>query len=303
MMRYLWLRQVLLKDFGDWSQSITEQVRSASERVARDAGRPVVYLANPSASKEDVARSIARRDGVAAGLVCVLSAVEPCWSFDVHRDRAKKKLELVSRYRKCLHLYHYGIDPDVGLMHVRVQTWLPLGLRVCLNGREWLARQMDAAGVGYDRRDNCFARVSDVARAQALLDEQLTTDWPGLLGRVAGAASPAHAALFGPASAVPVDPYWSADQTEWATDVMFRSPAALAGVYPRLVRHGMLGLSCPDVMRFLGRKVPAHGGPNGHFAGEAVTDLKARPEGVRLKHRAGGNSVKVYDKQGTVLRV
>ena len=101
----------------------------------------------------------------------------------------------------------------------------------------------------------------------------------------------------------PLDAYWSAEQTEWATDVMFRDRAALAAVYPGLVRHGMLNLSCGDVMRFLGRKVPAHGGANGHFAGEAGSDLATRPEGVRLKHRVGANSVKVYDKQGSVLRV
>ena len=34
-----------------------------------------------------------------------------------------------------------------------------------------------------------------------------------------------------------------------------------------------------------------------------VSDLKERPEGVRLKHRVNSNSVKMYDKQGSVLRV
>jgi hypothetical protein len=53
----------------------------------------------------------------------------------------------------------------------------------------------------------------------------------------------------------------------------------------------------PDVMRFLGRKV--HGG----FTGELVTSFKDRPEGVRVKHWVHGNSVKMYDKAGSVLRV
>ena len=34
-----------------------------------------------------------------------------------------------------------------------------------------------------------------------------------------------------------------------------------------------------------------------------VSDVKHRPEGVRIKHRVGENSVKMYDKQGSVLRV
>jgi hypothetical protein len=78
---------------------------------------------------------------------------------------------------------------------------------------------------------------------------------------------------------------------------MFKNPAALAQVYPTLVRQGMLTLGSADVLRFLGRKL------DGRFTGEACTDLKQRPEGTRLKHRVNGNSVKMYDKQGSVLRV
>ena len=36
---------------------------------------------------------------------------------------------------------------------------------------------------------------------------------------------------------------------------------------------------------------------------ELVSDMKTRPEGVRIKHRLGENSIKMYDKQGSVLRV
>jgi hypothetical protein len=34
-----------------------------------------------------------------------------------------------------------------------------------------------------------------------------------------------------------------------------------------------------------------------------LSSLKHRPEGLRIKHQANGNSVKLYDKQGSVLRV
>src|SRR2546425_438534 len=83
----LWALRVLLKDFGDWSAQLTEQVRTASERMAREAERPIVYVNDPSVRKEELARAIARRDGIERGLVCVLTAVEPCWSYDIHRNR------------------------------------------------------------------------------------------------------------------------------------------------------------------------------------------------------------------------
>ena len=34
-----------------------------------------------------------------------------------------------------------------------------------------------------------------------------------------------------------------------------------------------------------------------------MSDVKNRPEGIRIKHRANANSIKMYDKQGSVLRI
>src|SRR5213080_3328718 len=73
---------VLLKDATRHMEAATARVRAASEQAAA-AGRPVVYVQAPSADKEALARSIAARDGVGRGLVCVLTAVEPCRSFQV----------------------------------------------------------------------------------------------------------------------------------------------------------------------------------------------------------------------------
>jgi hypothetical protein len=296
MMNYLWAKQIKLTEFGDWSQELTRQVRAESEQVAADAGRPVLYVNDSAIRKEDLARQIAQRDKIDRGLVCVLSAVEPCWSYDIYRDRANKKLVLVSRQRKCLHLYHYLMHEDLGLMHVRVQTWLPFNLKVCLNGRSWLARQMDRSGIQYVQKDNCFTHVADAEAAQALMDQQLKTDWPALLGGLARQAAPAQERLL-TLEDRPLEYYWSADQSEWATDVMFRDPGSLALVYPKLVRQGVLTLGAADVLKFMGKRL------DGRFQGEAATDLKRRPEGMRLKHQVDANSVKMYDKQGSVLRV
>jgi hypothetical protein len=53
----------------------------------------------------------------------------------------------------------------------------------------------------------------------------------------------------------------------------------------------------------VGRKAPTVSGSYGNFKGEVTSDLKHRPEGIRLKHYVNGNSVKMYDKQGSVLRI
>lgn len=296
LMNYLWSIQVPLKQFGDWSEDLTAQLRKASEQAMVDAGRPKLYLNHPAVAKEDLAREMARKQGLDRGPVCLISAVEPCWSYELVRDRQHKKLVLEPRYRKCLHLYHYHLHEQLGLMHVRVQTWLPFGVRVCLNGREWLCRSLQREGVGFERRDNCLASVADRDRAQAILEAQLKTDWPTLLGSLEKQANPMRQTLL-KMEGRPLDYYWSVDQSEWATDVLFRDAAALARVYPLLARAGMLTLGSADVLRFLGKRL------NANVTAEVCTDLKQRPEGLRLKHRVNGNSLKMYDKQGSVLRV
>lgn len=295
---------VLLKDFKQFAVGVSERLKEASLAVASRAGRPVRYLPSPRTCKEQVALQVAREQPPVGddGLICVLTAVEPCWSFHVRRDRASRHLVLEPAWRKCLHLYHYFMHPLLGFCHARVQSWLPFNIHVCVNGREMLARQLDHAGIAYTRRDNCFTRVSDLPRAQALLDGQLTMDWAATLNGLAERAHPARRTLLsGPGIGdwVP-EYYWSAQESEWASDVMFNDPAALSRVYPRLVRHGLIGLGSGDVMRYLGKRI---GPQDGRFTGEVVSDVKRRPEGVRIKHRLNANSIKMYDKQQSVLRV
>jgi hypothetical protein len=299
MRSYLSTRSVLLKDFGGHVQEMTKALKDAVTGAVEKRGRPVVYLQSSATRKEDVVREIAKRDGITEGTIALLTCVEPCWSYDIFRNRQAKKLELQSRYRKCLSLYHYQIHPVLGFMHARIQSWFPFNIQVCVNGREWLARQMDREGLEYQRRDNCFTWLSEPERAQKLMDKQLRSRWPHLLGGIARELNPAHKSMFGIFQA---PYYWSVSQSEWATDVMFRDAEALARIYPPLVRHGIQAFASPDVMRFLGQKIPAHGHVHGHFKGEVVSDMKHRPEGIRIKHRVNGNSVKLYDKQGSVLR-
>ena len=84
---------------------------------------------------------------------------------------------------------------------------------------------------------------------------------------------------------------------------MFKAPHALAAIYPALVHHGIRHFGTPEVLRFLGRTIPAHGRVHRLYKGEVETGLTHRPEGMRLKHYVNGNSIKIYDKHGQVLRV
>jgi hypothetical protein len=292
---FLWDQGVPLKDFAPWAKATTAMIAEHVRSIATSVGRPVIYADSlPSdLKKEECARSIAERDAVTEGVVCVISAMHPCRSFQVSRNATTGRLQMRSRLRKCLYHYLYLIDPEFGFMHVCIQGWMPWEIQVYVNGREWLARQLDKAHVTYLRHDNALLRIDDLEVAARLCGHFVERRWVRVLDAFAKMMNPLlpaiRAANYG-------SYYWVLDQAEVATDVMFQSRQALRAVFPDLVRHASLSLSSEDVLGFLGKKLhPA-------LAQEVVTDGKRRLEGWRVKHRMGQNWIKMYDKV-SVLRV
>ena len=304
MKAYLIRKGIWVGDFARHVQAVSERLKDSSLSEAQKLGRKIVYLPSSQTDKEALARGLAAERRITSGPVCVLTCVEPCRSFEVYHNRESKKLELVSRLRKCLFLYHYWVHPLFGFMNARIQTWFPFPVQICLNGREWLGRQMQAAGLKYVREDNCFPWIEDFPRAQQLLDQQVKVPWREHLDGIADQLHPRRAELF---DDFPASYYWSTYQSEWATDGVFRHPAVLQRLYPLLLHHAVTTFGSPEVMRFLGHAIPSHGRVHGNFQGEVRSDLREREEGVRVKHRVNGNSVKVYGKalhvEGSVLRV
>jgi hypothetical protein len=270
-------------------------VKQHAFSVAAAAGRPYQYLSGPT-RKEDLARQIAERDGLAEGLVCVFSVLEPCRTFSLVWKDASPFVRPAQR--KCLHLYFYFLDRQLGLIHVKLQTWFTFPLQVYVNGHEWLARRLARHGVRYCKRDNAFVHVSDLERAQKLADGFASVDWERVLGRYARRVNPLLRDLL-----APMQYYWVTTQSEYSTDVLFRSREDLEELMPRLLTYSTLYFEARDVLAFLGRKL------TGNFLGEVVTDqvdfsqMPKRLPGRRVKHRMKRNWMKMYNKEGAVLRV
>ncbi len=286
--------KILLKDFSDWVGGLTAIVRQSCELRADKMGIEKRYLRSSGINKEKLAHQIAEEKGITEGSICMLSVVEPCIAPMVKGNRASKKLELVMAPRKCIFLYHYFDDPLFGFGHVRIQSWVPFNVFICLNGRHWLERQLQKKGIGYIKDGNCFPWIEDVETAQKLMDKQLRSDWPKVLNRLALQVCPGLSQVLKP---LRPEYYWSADETEWATDIMFNSVEELDQLYPLLLHHGMCVSDSPSVMRYFGRK------DNRGRACELVSDLRRRYEGLRIKHWRNHNSVKMYNKSGSILRI
>ena len=110
MDKYMNVHGVLYKHFGGFVQRISGKIKDHAAQYAASHDRPFRYLASSSLSKEAYARGIMEQDSIQQGLVCVLSCVESCQTYELRKDRRTKRLELMPARRKCLFLYFYFVD-------------------------------------------------------------------------------------------------------------------------------------------------------------------------------------------------
>lgn len=64
--------------------------------------------------------------------------------------------------------YWYLVDEDFGPLFVKFGSYFPYPVKVCLNGHEFLKRQLAKAGVAYEPLDNGLHSCADAALAQRI---------------------------------------------------------------------------------------------------------------------------------------
>lgn len=276
----------IVRDFGRFMEQASRKVVTHAEALAKKAGRPFVYQDRVVHGKDELARQIAARDGIREGLICVFSTVEPAMCFALAGGAIRPRL------RKCLHLYFYLIDRELGFMHLRLQTWFPFQIQVYLNGHEWLARQLERRGVGFERYENTFLRIDDLPLARRLCDSFIRRRWSRLFDAFARRINPwldvVRAQGFG-------SYYWCINACEVATDLMWCDRRCLLDILDDLFDYALRGFCADDVVRFLGLK-------HRPKTADVETRHARRPEGRRIKHRVRHNWLKLYDKW-SVLRI
>lgn len=279
------------KDFLPMLEKLSGKLVDHAKSLAEAAGRPYEYHPG-KLRKEAYIQNMIRRDGLTDGLVAVLCCQETCRTVRLRYGEKRPRLEFAYRPQRVL--YYYSIDSEFGLMYVRIQTWFPYTIQVYVNAHDWLARQMQKKRIGFSQRDNCFTQLDSVRRAQTTADRFCRLPWIRQLDKWARRFNPLLAEPWLQRSSY----YWTIQQAEYATDVIFASRGKLAALYQRLLDYATVHFGARDILTFLGRKL------HGNFQGEVLTDCKKdRAPGARIKHRVQDNWLKMYDKFGQILRV
>jgi hypothetical protein len=279
------------KDFMAFAEQQSETLVDHAKRMAQEAGVEYQHLQG-KVRKDKLVDDILRKRPILEGLVCVLCCMECCPSFKMVSGKDRPRLVSARRVQRVL--YFYFLDPDLGLIYIRLTTWFPFTVQVYVNGHSWLAQQMLEQKLGFNLQDNAFTALDDPRAAQELADSFADLNWTKILRDLVRQVNP----LMNQRWFRGLSYYWVVDQAEYATDLIFTGRDALAGLYPRLLDHAAVNFSAKDILCFLGRKF------HPRFEGEVLTDCqKGRWPGARIKHRMKNNWLKMYDKFGWVLRI
>jgi hypothetical protein len=291
MTNYFYERQMKIFDYPQWAQPLRDAIRENAERLAAENGIEIEFVrSRKSFRKEDRVKEILHKRGEHPGLVCILSAMEPCGSYKPWHDKRTGKTYLRPDDGKCLHYYFYFIDEDLGLCSARLPTWCPFRLQFYCNGHSCLARQMDKHGIEYRILDNAFGWIADFEKAQKLADEFSAERLHRKLDEFAARFCPVLKQFD-------LTCHWSLDQVEFATGIVFRKQSDLQAIYERLTRAAIHTVKPDNIATFLGRKL------NGNYQDEMGNRFNTRIEGTRIKHTMGPVSIKMYDKFRLILRI
>ena len=290
-------KRILYKDAKTWMETQTKKLVTRIEEMAVKAtGLGIIPIKSLTLRKEALAHDQQEKLGIQNGLIGVWSSTESASSFKIIPAEGRPKLRCVNT--KCKHLYLYFDDPTYGFMNIRIQTWFPYKIQIALNGREWLARQLDKAGVKYECQRNKFTYIEDFKKAQRFLDRQVSINWVDMLNKFSALGFPTMKSTLGPDFSYT----WSCWQSEWASDMIFNNSTVMKDMMKRGVEHTFMGGDAGSLMRFFGRPNNKNGEPHHAFKGNVQSTVKEFNSGFRVKHWIDHNSVKLYN-EANVVRV
>src|SRR5215831_91575 len=146
---------------------------AAVERFVRENEIPLLTFAKGQ-RKDDVALEYRARFRGSEGILFVGRAQEKTPVFRTEKrtnPRTGQKYPWIVKSTAMVnHFYFYGIDDDFGPFFLKFCTYFPYNAKLCLNGHEYVKRQLAKEGIAFEALDNGILTCAAPRRLQALCD-------------------------------------------------------------------------------------------------------------------------------------
>ena len=145
---------------------------AAVQAFATRHGIPVVPFEH-GASKDALVAKYRARFSAREGVVIVGVAQEKMRSFKAHKRQGHGRTPVFDFSRQSVavnHFYFYVEDQEWGPAFLKIGTYLPYPVKLCLNGHEWVKQRLRRDRIRFESLDNGFLACADPAALQAACD-------------------------------------------------------------------------------------------------------------------------------------
>lgn len=275
---------------------LTQAFVAAVDAYAAQHHLPVLSF-KPGERKDDLVKPYLAEFTGQVGIYLVGKAQEKTTTFRTHKGhgpRTKDRApELYRSTAMVKHYYLYGVDADFGPFFIKFSPYFPFSAKVCLNGHEYLKRQLTQAGIAFEPLDNGLLTCAEVARAQTLAAE-LTADKIEAFVRRWLAALPQPFSAAEQAAGYTYD--LSILQAEFSLTQVLDRPLTGRLFFEQVIREH-LDLGRPDQVQLIFKRKITRATP-GRFCTRVVTDGVTPTLYVDYKR----SRIKQYHKEGRALR-
>jgi hypothetical protein len=147
---------------------ISEKFREAVKVLAEQESIPV-YQFRHKERKEDIAHQFRRQRKVRDAIVFIGIAQEKAQAFNGRKINGQFQFDR-DKTVYVNHYYFYIEDEEFGPLFLKICSYAPWSMKLCLNGHEWAKRQLDKRGICYEALDNGFLSCSQPERLQEICD-------------------------------------------------------------------------------------------------------------------------------------
>jgi hypothetical protein len=154
------------------------------ERLADRESLPFITFAKGQSKDAIAKRYLAEFEGK-EGILCVGKAQEKTPVFGTEKrcnpQTGKRYPWIVRRTAMVNHFYFYCLDEDFGPFFLKFCTYFPYNAKLCINGHEYVKRQLTKAGIAFEALDNGVLSCADPGRLQQICDGLSAAEIDGLL--------------------------------------------------------------------------------------------------------------------------
>jgi hypothetical protein len=247
--------------------------------------------------KDDLVAPYVKQAAGREGILLIGKAQEKTTTYRTHKGHGPHTRDSYPRlYRTTAlvnHYYFYGIDQDFGPFFFKFSSYFPYTAKFCLNGHEYLKRELSRARIPFQALDNGIRSCADPARMQALADglsaekiEALVRKWLALLPQPLTAAERAAGYDF----------EISILQAEFSLTQVLDRPLTGRLFFETAIREN-LDLGRPQEVQLIFERRVTKRTP-GRFRTRIITEGVTPTLHIDYKH----SRIKQYHKEGQALR-